>query len=92
MTLKDWNQKKVSSKIFTIIGLILSVAIIILALLQIFDVWDKAVNVCEPLLGILILLQAIENWKTNKLVALASLFASIAVFALTALTILILSR
>lgn len=48
--------------------------------MQIFNVWDKAINVFEPLLGVLMLIQAIENWKTNRLTAYLSLFVAIFMF------------
>lgn len=80
MKLKDWNKKTISSKILTIFGLIISITIIVLALMQIFNVWDKAINVFEPLLGVLMLIQAIENWKTNRSTAYFSLFVAIFLF------------
>ena len=80
MKLKDWNEKTIPFKILTIFGLIISVTIIVLALMQIFNIWDKAINVFEPLLGILMLIQAIENWKTNRATAYFSLFIAIFIF------------
>ena len=80
MKLKDWNKKTISFKILTIFGLIISVTIIVLALMQIFNIWDNAINVFEPLLGVLMIIQAIENWKTNRLTAYFSLFVAIFIF------------
>lgn len=80
MKLKDWNKKATFSKILTILGLIISITVIVLALMQIFNVWDKAINVFEPLLGVLMLIQAIENWKTNRSTAYFSLFVAIFMF------------
>ena len=80
MKLKDWNEKTIPFKILTIFGLIISVTIIALALMQIFNIWDKAINVFEPLLGVLMLIQAIENWKTNRATAYFSLFIAIFIF------------
>ena len=78
--LKDWNKKTIPFKILTIFGLIISISIIVLALMQIFNIWDKAINVFEPLLGVLMIIQAIENWKTNRLTAYFSLFVAIFIF------------
>lgn len=78
--LKDWNKKTISFKILTILGLIISITIIFLSLLQIFNAWDKAINVFEPLLGVLMLIQTIENWKTNKSIAYFSLFVAFFIF------------
>ena len=80
MKLKDWNKKTIPFKILTILGLIISVTIIVLALMQIFNIWDKAINVFEPLLGVLMIIQTIENWKTNRLIAYFSLFVAIFIF------------
>ena len=80
MKIKDWNKKTIPFKILTIFGLIISVTIVVLALMQIFNVWDKAINVFEPLLGVLMIIQTIENWKTNRLTAYFSLFVAIFIF------------
>lgn len=88
MKLKDWNKKTIFSKILTILRLIISITIIFLALMQIFNVWDKAINVFEPLLGVLMLIQAIKNWKTNRSTAYFLLFVAIFMF-IVAITILL---
>lgn len=80
MIFKDWNKKALSLKVLTIIGAIISIAVIILSLMQIFNVWDKAINIFEPLLGALMIIQAIENWKTNRSTAYFSLFVAIFIF------------
>ena len=80
MKLQDWNKKTISFKILTIFGLIISVTIIVLALMQIFNIWDNAINVFEPLLGVLMIIQAIENWKTNRSTSYFSLFVALFIF------------
>ena len=80
MIFKDWNKKTLPLKIMTIIGFIISITVIILSLIQIFDTWDKAINIFEPLLGVLMLIQTIENWKTNRSTAYFSLFVAIFIF------------
>ena len=80
MKLKDWDKKTIPFKILTIFGLIISVTIVVLALMQIFNIWDNAINVFEPLLGVLMIIQAIENWKTNSSTAYFSLFVAIFIF------------
>lgn len=88
MKLKDWNKKTLPFKILTILGLIISITIIALAFMQIFNVWDKAINVFEPLLGILMIIQAIENWKTNRSTAYFSLFVAIFIFVVAIIILL----
>ena len=80
MKIKDWDKKTMPFKILTIFGLIISITIIVLSLMQIFNIWDKAINVFEPLLGVLMIIQAIENWKTNRATAYFSLFVAIFMF------------
>lgn len=80
MKLKNWNQKTLPFKILTVIGIIISIIVIILAMMQMLNIWDKAINVFEPLLGILMLIQAIENWESNKSTAYFSLFVAIFIF------------
>jgi hypothetical protein len=63
-----------------VVGIICSISIIILALIQILGVWETAINVFEPLLGVLMLIQAIQNWKKSKLVAIFSLCVAIFIF------------
>ncbi|MGN0517641.1 MAG: hypothetical protein ACI4II_02825 [Acutalibacteraceae bacterium] len=84
MIIKNWNQKSPLYKFLTVIGCIISVTIVILAFMQLFNVWDKAINVFEPLLGVLMIIQAIENWKTNRKTAYISLFAAFYIFAVAA--------
>lgn len=72
-----WNQKQTYEKVLSIIGIICSINILILGCMQILGVWKNAINVFEPLLGGLMLIQAIQNWKKNKVVAIFSLCASI---------------
>lgn len=72
-----WSQKQTNDKVLSVISMICSISIIILACMQILGVWKTAINVFEPLLGVLMLIQAIQNWKKNKDVAKVSLFAAI---------------
>ncbi|WP_322545875.1 MULTISPECIES: DUF3953 domain-containing protein [Clostridium] len=75
-----WNQKQTNEKVLSVLGIICSISIIILACMQILVIWKTAINVFEPLLGVLILIQAIQNWKKNKVVAIFSLCAAIFIF------------
>ncbi len=83
MLIKEWNKKTLLSKILTIIGFIVSITVIILAILNIFILWNNAIYVYEPLIVVLILIQAKEYWQKNKKVAYISLFAAIFIFIVT---------
>lgn len=75
-----WKQKQTNEKVLSVLGIICSMSIIILACMQILGIWKTAINVFEPLLGVLILIQAIQNWKKNKVVAIFSLCVAIFIF------------
>ena len=52
--IKDiWSQKQISKKVLSISGIIWSLSVIVLAGIQILGVWETAINVLEPLLGVL---------------------------------------
>lgn len=73
-------KENTSEKVLYGISAICSISIIILAYMQLFSIWENAINVVEPFLGILMLIQAIHNWKKNKVVAIFYLFVSIFIF------------
>lgn len=75
-----WRQNQTDKRILNIISSICSISIIILVVMQILGVWKTAINAFEPLLGVLMLTQAIQNWKKNKVVAILSLCAAILTF------------
>ena len=79
--IKDiWSQKQTYEKVLSVIGIICSLSIIILGGMQILGIWKTAINVFEPLLGVLMLIQAIQYWKKNKVVAIFSLCVAIFIF------------
>ena len=43
-----WNEMTDSNKIMLIIRIIVSICVVALASLQLFGVWDKAINVAVP--------------------------------------------
>lgn len=61
-----WNEKSTSDKVLLVLRIIVSIAVLIGAVLQITGVWDKALNVAIPLLSVLILIQSIQEHKENK--------------------------
>lgn len=58
-----------SEKVLFIIRITLSAAIIILALLQLFKVWDRSIDVLVPLTALLIITVGLERWKANRTAA-----------------------
>lgn len=73
-------QKKFFGRSITnILSILSSLAVIILALLQLFHVWDKAIYIYGPLMGINLLLMAAGNWKDNRKIAWFEIFVAILV-------------
>ncbi len=61
-----WNEKSTTDKILLILRIIVSIAVLIGAALQLLGVWDRALNIAVPLLSALILIQSIQEQKENK--------------------------
>ena len=84
-----WSNMTTRDRIINVLIIILSVAVIALASLQLLGIWEDAINVYEPLIGIVLLLQAMYYWIKNRTVAIISLCAAGFIFA-CAIVILIL--
>lgn len=78
-----WKDKSLIEKVLTISAGIISIAIIILAMMQMTGIWENAINVFEPLLGVLMLLNALNFYKYNKRVALFNLGAALFIFIIS---------
>ena len=61
-----WNEKSTADTVLLVLRIIVSIAVLIGATLQIMGVWDKALNIAVPLLSVLILIQSIQEQKENK--------------------------
>ncbi len=61
-----WNEKSVVDKILFVLRIIVSIAVLIGAALQLLGVWDRALNIAVPLLSALILIQSIQEQKENR--------------------------
>lgn len=77
------SQKQTDKNLLNIMSNICSISIIILVFIQILGIWKNTIYVFEPLLGVLMLIQAIQNWKKNKLVTILSLCAALLIFLVT---------
>ena len=61
-----WNEKSTADKVLLILRIIVSIAVLMGAALQLLGVWDRALNIAVPLLSALILIQSIQEQKENK--------------------------
>lgn len=84
-----WNNMTTRDRIINVLIIILSVAVIVLAALQLLGIWENSINVYEPLIGVVLLLQAQLFWKKNRKIGVLQLCAAGFIFA-CAIVILIL--
>ena len=80
MTTK-WKDSPLCHKIITVFSVTVSLAVITLAILQMFDIWTQAVNLCVPLMGVNLLCQTYTQWSTSRKTAYFSLGCACFVFA-----------
>ena len=77
---KKLSDISVSSKIMLIVRIIASICVVVFAALQLFGVWDKAINLAAPLMGIVLLIQSVQEWKQQRGVAIFGLCAALFIF------------
>ena len=75
-----WKDAPLSHKIVTIISVLTSLSVVVLAVLQIFNIWNQAINICVPLMGITMLCQAYIQWNVSRKVAYFSIGSAVFVF------------
>ena len=75
-----WKSLSLLHKIVMIVSIIASLSVVVLSLLQIFDVWDPAINICIPLMGIVMLCQAYTQWNVSRKVSYFSIGTAAFVF------------
>ena len=76
-----WKDTPMLHKAITVFSVIVSLAVVILAILQMFDVWTQAINLCIPLMGVNLLCQTYTQWNTSRKSAYFSLGCAVFVFA-----------
>ena len=76
-----WKDSPLSHKIITVFSVVVSLAVVTLAILQIFDIWTQAINLCIPLMGVNLLCQTYTQWNTSRKNAYFSLGCAVFVFA-----------
>ena len=76
-----WKDTTTLHKVITVFSVIVSLAVVTLAVLQIFDVWTQAINLCIPLMGVNLLCQTYMQWNTSRKTAYFSLGCAVFVFA-----------
>lgn len=83
MKKEECKNRTKNEKILFITRLILSITVIIFALLQLLKVWEKAIYVSTPLMGVVLLIQSIQEWKSSRGVAIFGLICSLFILICT---------
>ena len=76
-----WKDTPPLHKVITVFSVIVSLAVVTLAVLQILDIWTQAINLCIPLMGVNMLCQTYVQWNTSRKTAYFSLGCAVFVFA-----------
>ena len=76
-----WKDVPLTHKIVTAVSIIVALSVIVLAILQMFDIWTQAINLCVPLMGVNLLCQTYIQWNTSRKTAYFSLGCAAFVFA-----------
>ena len=80
MKIKHWNEMTFFERVASVIGLISSVGVLLFALLQLFGVWENALDAAIPLMGVMLAAQALREWRGQRSVAILSLVTAAVVF------------
>lgn len=75
-----WKEAPLLYKVVTIISILASLSVVVLAVLQIFDIWNQAINVFMPLMGVTMLCQSYMQWNNSRKVAYFSLGTAVFIF------------
>jgi len=76
----SWKEAPLMHKVITIVSILASLSVVVLAVLQIFDVWHQAANVYMPLMGVTMLCQAYMQWNNSRKVAYFSIGTAVFIF------------
>ena len=85
----SWKDTPLLHKVLTIISVLASLSVVVLAILQIFNVWDRAINVFMPLMGVTMLCQGCIQWNNSRKVAYYSLGTAAFIFICSIVVLLV---
>ena len=75
-----WKDAPLLHKVVTIISVLASLSVVVLAVLQIFDFCDQAINIFMPLMGVTMLCQSYMQWNNSRKVAYISIGTAAFIF------------
>ena len=80
---RKWRDLSQADKFMLIVRVVASFLVVIFAALQLMRVWDKAINLAAPLMGIVMLVQSVQEWKKQRGIAIFGLCAALFIFGCT---------
>ena len=75
-----WKEMTTAGKIMLTFRITASICVVVLAVLQLFGVWENAINLSAPLMGVVLLIQSIQEWKQQRGAAIFGLCAALFIF------------
>ena len=78
-----WKEFSGEDKIMLVVRIVLSAVVIVLAALQLCGVLERAVSYAVPLLGVYLLILAVQEWKRNRASAILNVCLALFIFAVT---------
>ncbi len=72
-----WSSRNLVEKIATVVGLLISVAVVVLAVLSLLGILPHGGDIYIPLLSVLMLAQCVRDWRSQRAVAVLSLIVAI---------------
>lgn len=81
---KKWSETSGINRFAAAVALVAGIAVIVLAAVQLLDLWEGAINVYMPLLGVINLCHAVGQWKTSRKMACLSLVVAVVIFICSA--------
>ena len=80
------NEKDTSlaRKTVSVISIVSSIAVLVLAIMQIFDIWSEAAKLYVPMLAVIMLCKAYTEWHKERKIAYITLGVAIFIFACAA--------
>ena len=80
---KRWSEMSAASKVILSLRIFISVLVVVMATLQLTGTWDHALNYAIPLVGVVLFLQSVMEWKTNRIAAITGFVCAVFVWACT---------
>ena len=77
---RKWRDLSQVDKFMLSVRMVASILVVIFAALQLLGVWDKAINLAAPLMGTVLLIQSVQEWKKQRGVAIFGLCAALFIF------------